>query len=289
MIAGDRGFARRITDNHRRAVLLAAATAVPVGLILGLISLLIAPPVVALAVVVVTAALVALASWLGCEPLARHLIRAQPADPVAHARLVNLVEGLCITAGVPVPSLYVVDEPGLNAMTMGRGPHHASLVVTSGLLAGLNRIELEAVLAHELSHIKSDDILTSTLAVALFGILGATGMAAASDGPGRLLGWLLLPLEALAGVGLHFAVGPQREAIADMSGVALTRYPPALVAALEKLQQTGTLITSGSRATAHLWLGRPTPLVSPDRLGWLVRLYETHPPLDERIEALREL
>jgi heat shock protein HtpX len=289
MIAGDRSLARRITDNRRRAVVLVAAVAATGGLILGLISLLIVTPVLALAVVVVTAAVLALAAWWGCEPLARHFIRALPADPVAHARLINLVEGLCITAGVPVPALYIVDEPGLNAMTMGRGPRHASLVVTSGLLAGLNRIELEAVLAHELSHIKSYDILTSTLAVALFGILGATAMAAASDGRGRLVGWLLLPLSALGGVGLQVAVGHQREAIADLSGVALTRYPPALVAALEKLQQSGTLITSGSRATAHLWLGRPAPPVPADRLGWLVRLYETHPPLDERIEALREL
>jgi heat shock protein HtpX len=289
MIAGDRTLARRIADNRRRAVVLVAAAAGTGGLILGLISLLIVTPVVAFAVLVVTAGLLASAAWWGCEALARHFIRAQPADPVAHARLINLVEGLCITAGVPVPSLYVVDESGLNAMTMGRGPRHASLVVTSGLLAGLNRIELEAVLAHELSHIKSYDILTSTLAVALFGILGATAMAAASDGPGRLLGWLLLPLSALGGVGLQVAVGHHREAIADMSGVALTRYPPALVAALEKLQESGTLITSGSRATAHLWLGRPAPPVPADRIGWLVRLYETHPPLDERIEALREL
>jgi heat shock protein HtpX len=289
MIAGDRGLAQRVTDNRRRAVLLLVAVAATGGLVLGLLSLLIVTPIIAAGVVVVVAAGLAAAAWWGCEALARHFIRATPADPVTHARLINLVDGLCITAGVPPPALYVVDDPGLNALTMGRGPRHASLVVTSGLLAGLNRIELEAVLAHELSHIKSYDILTSTLAVALFGLLGTPARAAASNGSWRLLGWLLVPASALAGIGLQVAVGHQREAIADLSGVALTRYPPALVAALEKLQESGTVIRSGSPATAHLWLGQPVPPAPGDRLAWLVRLYETHPPLDERIEALREL
>jgi heat shock protein HtpX len=289
MIAGDRGLAQRAANNRRRAVFLVAAVAASCGLVVGLVSLLIVPPIAALAVLVVVAAVVAAAAWWGSDALARHLIGATPADPVAHARLFNLVDGLCITAGVPAPALYVVEDPGLNALTMGRGPRHGALVVTSGLLAGLNRIELEAVLAHELSHIKSYDILTSTLAVALFGLLGPPARAAATGGPGRLLGWLLLPASALAGVGLQLAVGHQREAVADLSGVAITRYPPALVAALEKLQQSGTLIRSGSPATAHLWLGQPVPPAPGTRLAWLVRLYETHPPLDERIEALREL
>jgi heat shock protein HtpX len=292
MIAGDRGLAQRIADNRRRALLLLLAVAVAGGVVVGLLSLLVVKPVVALGVVVVVATALGSDARGGCEAAEQRAMRALgavPADPVAHARLINLVGGLCITAGVPSPALYVVDDPGLNALTMGRGPRHGALVVTSGLLAGLNRIELEAVLAHELSHIKSYDILTSTLAVALFGPLGAPARSAASGGRGRLLGWLLLPVEALAGLGLQLAVGRQREAIADLSGVALTRYPPALAAALEKLRESGTLIRSGSLATAHLWLGQPVPPVPGNRLAWLVRLYETHPPLDERIEALREL
>jgi heat shock protein HtpX len=289
MIAGDRGLAQRIADNRRRALALLVAVAAAGGLLVGLLSLLVVRPVVAGSVAVVGALALAAAAWWGCETLARGVIGAAPADPIAHARLFNLVDGLCITAGVPSPALYVVEDPGLNALTMGRGPRHGSLVVTSGLLAGLNRIELEAVLAHELSHIKSYDILTATLAVALFGPLGAPARSAASGGRGRLIGWLLLPVEALAGLGLQLAVGRQREAIADLSGVALTRYPPALAAALEKLRESGTLIRSGSLATAHLWLGQPVPPVPGNRLAWLVRLFETHPPLDERIEALREL
>jgi heat shock protein HtpX len=289
MIPGDPGLARRMRDNRRRAVMLVAGAGAIGGLVVGLLSLLVVPPLGALVVVLAVGSLLAAAAWWGCEGLARRLIRASPADPVAHARLFNLVEGLGMAAGVPQPALYVVDDPAMNALTMGRNPRHGVLVVTSGLLVGLSRIELEAVLAHELSHVKSYDILTSTLAVALFGILSAPARAATSKGRWRMLGWLLLPFSALAGFGLQLAVGHQREAIADLSGVRLTRYPPAMVSALEKLRGTGTLVRSGSPATAHLWLGRPVPPPPAGRLDWLSRLFETHPPLDERIEALREL
>jgi heat shock protein HtpX len=270
-------------------LLLLVAVGAAGGLVLALLSLLVVPPLAAILVWVVVGAALAAAAWWSCEPLARHFIPAEPADPIAHARLINLVDGLCISAGVPRPALDVVDEPGLNALTMGRSPRHASLVVTTGLLEGLSRIELEAVLAHELSHIKSYDIVTSTLAVALFGLLGGPARAAASRGPGRVLGWVLLPLEAPAGLGLQLAVGQHRESTADLAGVALTRYPPALVSALEKLQGEGTLIHAGAAATAHLWLGPPVPPPPAGRLGWLGQLFETHPSLDERIQALREL
>jgi heat shock protein HtpX len=104
-----------------------------------------------------------------------------------------------------------------------------------------------------------------------------------------VLGWVLVPFSALAGLGLQLAVGGQREAIADLSGVALTRYPPALVSALEKLRGTGTRLRSGSLAIAHLWLGPALPSPPAGRLAWLVQLFDTHPSLDERIEALSEL
>ncbi len=289
MIAGDGGLTKRVTGNRRRAVLQVASAAAVGGLVIGLLSWLVVPLAAAIAVFVVVGVALAAAAWWGCDGLCRRLTGGAPADPVAHARLVNLVEGLCITAGVPQPDLYVVDDPAANALSMGRNPRHASVVVTSGLLTALSRIELEAVLAHELSHIKSDDILTSSVAVPLFGILAGPARAAADNGPARLLGWLLLPFSALAGFGLQVAVGDHREAVADLRGVALTRYPPALVSALERLETTGTVVQGASLATAHLWLGCPVPPPPDGRLNWLSRLFETHPPLDERIEALREL
>jgi heat shock protein HtpX len=289
MIPGDPGLAHRVADNKRRAVLAVLAASATCGLVVGLISLLVVPVTAALGVFVAITAVMAATAWWGSEPLARRLIDARPADPVRHARLFNLVESLCVNAGIPPPALYVVEDAGLNALSMGRTPRHASLVVTDGLLERLNRIELEAVLAHELSHVKSDDILISTVAVALFGILGAPARAAAGGGPGAVVGYLLLPLSAAAGVGLQLVVGRQREELADLTGVAMTRYPPAMVAALEKMGEDGTLVHSGRPATAHLWLGSPVAPPASERLAWLSRLFETHPPLDERIEALREL
>jgi heat shock protein HtpX len=158
------------------------------------------------------------------------------------------------------------------------------------LLDRLSRIELEAVLAHELSHIKSFDTLPATVAVAAIGFLGAPARAASyGTGLRAAVGYALLPASALAGVGLQHTVGGHREEIADLSGVSLTRYPPAMITALEKLRGAGTAIASGSPATAHLWLGAPEPPARPLRAAWLRRLFETHPPLDDRIEALREL
>src|SRR5579859_2104856 len=289
MIASDGGLAERVKGNRRLTAMLVATAGGFGGLLVGLISLLLLPVLGAVIVAVVVGLAVAAAAWWGCEAFARHLIRAERADPVRHARLINLVEGLGSSAGVPTPGLYVVDDPGLNALTMGRTPRHASLVVTSGLLDGLSRIELEAVLAHELSHIKSYDILTSTLAVVLFGIFAAPARDAAGGGARAVVGWVLLPFSALAGLGLQVAVGRQREAIADLSGVALTRYPPALVSALENMQRAGTRLASGSPAISHLWLGPAVPDADVRRLSWLVELFETHRPLDERIEALSEL
>jgi heat shock protein HtpX len=285
------GITDRASENRHRAILLVAATAAVVGLVVAVLAALLTALLVALALGLVVAAVIATLAWWGSAALALHLLRAQPADPIAHARLFNLVEGLGANAGVPQPALFVLADPALNALTMGRSPHHASLVVTSGLLDQLSRVELEAVLAHELSHVRNDDILTATVAVSLFGLLGGPARAAAGSGGGVVLAMLLLPVTALGGLGLRLSLDPHREETADSSGVHLTRYPPALVTALEKMQRLGTTVSAGSAspATAHLWLGAPLPPPTSARVAWLSRLYDTHTPLDERIEALREL
>ena len=291
MIGVDQEVARRVSGNKHRALVLVALSAAAVGLVVALVGLLVAPPAVAVIVGLLVGLAVAAAAWWGSVPLALHLLGAAPADPIIHARLFNLVEGLGANAGVAQPTLFVVADPGLNALTMGRSPRRALLIVTSGLLDQLNRIELEAVLAHELSHIRSEDIVTATVAVGLFGLFGGPARAATGGGAGAFLSYLLVPVAALAGLGLQFSIDPHREEAADSAGVHLTRYPPALVAALEKMQRGGTLIGGGAAApaTAHLWLGGPLSPPASNRLAWLSRLYDTHPPLDERIEALREL
>jgi heat shock protein HtpX len=242
------------------------------------------------------------------DAVALAMSRARPADEVTYARLHNIVEGLCIAAGLPKPRVYIIDDEAPNAFATGRDPKHAAIAVTTGLLEKMNRIELEGVIAHELSHIKNYDILVSTLAVTLVGFI-----ALASDigirmlwwGGGRrrndnndggpfailaILGFVLLILAPIIAQLMQFAVSRKRESLADLSGVELTRYPPGLIAALEKLRDDETVVHAHSRATAHLWIEQPMPTEREQgRLSRLNRLFDTHPPLDERIAALREL
>ena len=244
------------------------------------------------------------------DAVALAMSHAKPADPVEYARLHNLVEGLCIAAGLPKPRVYVISDPAPNAFATGRNPRHAAVAVTTGLLEKMNRVELEGVLAHELSHVKNYDILVSTLAVTLVGVIvvmadfslrfmwwgGPRSRDRQRDGGGgpqaifALVGIALLLLAPLAARLMQFAVSRRREALADVSGVAMTRYPPGLISALEKLKDDTTVVESSSRATAHLWIESPLARTKEEgRLSRLNRLFETHPPLEERIQALKEL
>lgn len=263
---------------------------------------------VGLIVALVFASGMAVLSYWKSDAIALSMSRAKPADPVQYARLHNLVEGLCIAGGLPKPRLYVIDDPAPNAFATGRNPKHAAIAVTTGLLEKMNRVELEGVLAHELSHVKNYDILVSTIAVVLVGaivLVADFGVRFLWFGGGRrsgdrgegpvgailfLIGIALLALAPIIAKVMQFAVSRRREALADVSGVAMTRYPPGLIAALEKLRDDQTVVHSASRATAHLWIESPLARTKDEgRLSWLNRLFETHPPIEERIAALREL
>jgi heat shock protein HtpX len=248
-------------------------------------------------------------SYWKSDAVALRMSRARPADPVEFARLHNVVEGLCIAAGLPKPRVYIVDDDAPNAFATGRDPKHAAIAVTTGLLDKMNRVELEGVLAHELSHIKNYDILVSTIAVTLVGfiaIMSDIGIRTLWWGGGRsrddndrgggagailaIAGFALLILAPLIAQLMQFAVSRRRESLADISGVELTRYPPGLISALEKLRDDETVVHAHSRATAHLWIEQPMPTSREEgKLSRLNRLFDTHPPLDDRIAALREL
>lgn len=256
----------QIANNKRRCTTAMAQMAVPVAIVVALVAGLAAQNVLVFVVVALVVgglmAVVLRSVFAGAADVALRLTGARPADPTSHARLLNLVDGLCTSAGLPMPAVHVVADTAPNAFSVGRDPRSASLVVTEGLLASLTRIELEGVLAHELSHIKSHDILPSTLAVGL----------------------LRLPIGPLVRPLVERLVPPEREAIADVTGVGITRYPPGLIAALEKVRDSGATPASASAAptaspaTAHLWLAEPEG-----------RALAPRPPLEERIEALREL
>ena len=264
---------------------------------------------VGLVIAVLVAGGAAFLAYWKSDSIALAMSHARPADPQAYARFHNVVEGLCIAAGLPKPRLYVVEDSAPNAFATGRDPRHAALAVTTGLLEKMNRIELEAVLAHELSHVKNYDVLVSTLAVTMVGVIALLSDFALrflwwggprhrndrdkGSGPGAVLavvGFVLLLVTPVVARLMQFAVSRRRETLADVSGVALTRYPPGLIAALEKLKDDTTVVHSSSRATAHLWIESPLARRSEEgRLAWLNRLFDTHPPLEDRIQALKEL
>ena len=300
----------QVAANKRRSALLVAAFVALVTATAWAFGLLLGGGPVGLVVALVISGGTAFASYWKSDALALAMSHARPADPVVHARLHNLVEGLCIAGGLPKPRVYVIDDDAPNAFATGRDPKHAAIAVTTGLLDKLNRVELEGVLAHELAHVKNYDILVSTLAVTMVGLVALLadfglrflwwgGPRHRNDqhqgGPGpaaalAVFGFALLVLAPLAARLMQFAVSRRREALADVSGVSLTRYPPGLISALEKLRDDTTVVHSGSRATAHLWIESPVARTDEEgRLAWLGRLFDTHPPLEERIEALREL
>ncbi len=256
----------------------------------------------------VLAGAMAFFSYWRADKIALAVSRAKPADPAQYRRLYNLVEGLCIASGLPQPAIYIVDDPAPNAFATGRNPEHAAIAVTTGLLAMMDRVELEGVVAHELSHIKNYDILVSTLAVTLVGAIalvtdmairmmwwngGRSRRSGDQDNGGNplaLVGFALLILAPFVARAMQATISRKRETLADISACQLTRYPPGLISALEKLQADTTVTHSATSATAHMWIEQPMSGVGDQgRLGSVHRLFDTHPPLEERIALLKEL
>jgi heat shock protein HtpX len=300
----------QIASNKRRSAVLIAAFVLLVAAVVWAVNLLLGRGVPGLIIALVVAGGSALLAYWKSDAVALAMSHARPADSYEYARYHNLVEGLCIAAGLPKPRLYVIEDQAPNAFATGRNPRHAAVAVTTGLLEKLNRVELEGVLAHELSHIKNYDLLVSTLAVTMVGVVALLSdfslrflwwggprhrndRSGGHGGPAAILavlGFVLLLVTPLAARLMQFAVSRRRESLADVSGVALTRYPPGLISALEKLKEDTTVVHSSSRATAHLWIESPLARTPEEgRLARLNRLFDTHPPLEERIQALKEL
>jgi heat shock protein HtpX len=301
----------QIAQNKRRSALLIAGFVVFAVVVGWLLSWLLGGlGWVGLVIGLVVAAVGAVTAWYSSDKIALRMARARPVDPdesIEAQRLHNLVEGLCIAAGLPMPKLYIVDDPAPNAFATGRNPEHAAIAVTTGLLQRMNRVELEGVLAHELGHVKNYDTLTATVAAVLVGgiVIAADigsralffgGMRRRDNGNGNalalpflLIGILGLILAPVAARLLQLALSRQRETLADFTAVSFTRYPPGLISALEKLKEDSTVVQARSRATAHLWIESPIDVDPSHTSTKLNRLFLTHPPLEERIAALREL
>jgi heat shock protein HtpX len=299
----------QVASNKRRSVALIIAFVALVTAVGAALNLLLGNGIAFVVIALVVAGGSAALSYWKADTIALAVSRAHPASVEEHPRLHNIIEGLCIAAGLPKPRIYIVDDPAPNAFATGRNPKHAAIAVTTGLLEKMNRVELEGVLAHELSHIKNYDILVSTLAVTLVGVISIAsnvgirflwfGMGRNRDsdrnggGPQAILailGFVLLALSPLIARAMQAAVSRKRETLADVSGCEITRYPPGLISALEKLRDDTTVVGSASHATAHLWIEQPMAQTPEEgRLSRINRMFDTHPPLEERIALLREL
>lgn len=297
-----------IRTNKRRSVLLVAGFVVIVALVGAAVSWTVGGGVPFTIVALLVAGLMAWLSYWKSDKIALAVSRAKPADPHQYARLHNLVEGLCIASGLPKPGVYIIDDPAPNAFATGRNPKNSAIAVTTGLLEKMNRVELEGVVAHELSHIKNYDILVSTLAVTMVGAVAMlsdiairmmwwnggrvrrSGDHGNSSNPLALVGFVLLIIAPIAAAAMKASISRQRETLADVSACQMTRYPPGLISALEKLQDDTTVTHAATTATAHMWIEQPMSGVGDDgKLGGVHRLFNTHPPLEERIALLREL
>ena len=225
---------------------------------------------------------------------------AKLADGPEWLELNRIVENLAITAGLPKPRVYVINDPAPNAFATGRNPEHSAIAVTTGLLERLERSELEGVLAHELSHIGNRDILVMTVAVVLVGFLsiladmflrmghmGAWGRDNDNRAGAILMVFAVvaLILAPFAAQLMQFAISRRREFLADSSGALLTRYPEGLASALEKISSYKAPLKRANHATAHLFISNPFGAAEAGR--FLGKLFSTHPPIPERLAALR--
>lgn len=255
---------------------------------------------IGLVVALVIAAVMSLVSYRYGDRIVLRVSRAVPADRERYPKYHNLVEGLAIAAGMPKPALYVIEEPAPNAFATGRNPENSSVAVTTGLLEITNRVELEGVLAHELSHIKNRDMLVGTLTATLVGVVALISgwmRRAMFWGGGRrkggapivliigLVGAILAPLVAQL---IRFAVSRRREYLADADGALLTRYPPGLASALRKISQSQNQMRVANNATAHLWLNQPSRAAG-EGVTAIEKLFSTHPPINDRIRILEEM
>lgn len=237
-------------------------------------------------------------SYWYSDKIALSLAKAHPATREQYFDFYTIVENLAITAGLPMPKIYVIEDPSPNAFATGRDKNHAVVAVTTGLLSIMNKSELEGVVAHEMSHIGNRDMLVSTVAVVLVGfvaivsdmmmrmsIFGGRRDDREGNGLFMIIGIVVAILAPIAATLIQLGISRKREYLADASGALLTRYPEGLASALEKISQYGRPMQTQSGAIAHLYIANP--LGSGKFRKSVGSLFSTHPPVEERIKRLR--
>jgi len=295
----------RIDSNRRSTFLLLlvfvallAGASIAIGIVLGL-------PYPLAPLLIIPFLIIAAMMYYSSSRVALAISQARQVTKDKEPELYRTVENLCIGAGLPMPKVYVIEDGSPNAFATGRDPDHASIAVTRGLLQKLDKLELEGVIAHELSHIGNYDIRMMTIVVVLVGLaalmadfalrLTLFGAGRRSSNRGRgggagvaiiyavaLLAIIVTPIVAQL---IRFAISRQREFLADSSAALLTRYPEGLARALEKISADPDPLEVANKATAHLYINNPLR----EHRSFLNNLFSTHPPIEERIQILRAM
>ena len=253
---------------------------------------------------VIFAVLMNFISYWWSDKIVLKMNGAQEVKRESNREIYNLVENLCITAGLPVPKIYIIEDASPNAFATGRNPEHAVVALTTGLIEILDRSELEGVIAHELSHVGNRDILLGTVVTVLVGFIAILadlflrislfGGVRGGDGDDRKLQLVFtvvaLVLAILAPIGavlMQMAISRKREYLADADGALLTRYPEGLASALEKLSKSGESLKKASKPMAHMYI--VNPFKGKKAQGFLTKMFMTHPPIEERVAKLRAM
>jgi len=254
-----------------------------------------------LVVAVIIAVLQSFLSYWHSDKIILAMTHAKPIEKKDNPELYRIVENLSIAAGLPLPKIYIIEERQPNAFATGRDQNHSVVAVTRGLLEKLDRAELEGVIAHELSHIGNKDMLLGTAIIILVGVVallsnlflrisfwGGVSRRRSRDSSGQIimiLGIAAAILAPIVAALIRLAISRKREFLADATGALLTRYPEGLARALEKISADSTPLKAANTSTAHLFIS--SPFKGKQSQNWLTKLFMTHPPVEERIKALR--
>lgn len=293
----------QISKNKRNSIVLCAVFIIFVGFLGWVFSQLTAMGNMGIVLAVLIAAAWAFSSYYWSDRIVLAISRARPLEKHEYPHLFHAVEGLAIAAGIPTPKVYVIEDTAPNAFATGRNPEHSVVCVTTGLLQKLNRLELEGVIAHELSHVKNYDILFGSLVVVMVGVVSLLSdwiLRSFLWGGGRrrrdeeggqaqvillVVGLVLAILAPIIAQLVRLSISRKREFLADASGAMITRYPQGLADALRKLDADTEPLEAANKATAHMYIVNPLKEYG----GAINRLFSTHPPIEERIKALEAM
>lgn len=294
-----------VKNNKAKSVFLMAAFILIIGVLGSIIGIVYGNLYFGLTLAIIFSLAYSVIGFYSGDSMILKMSGAKPVTKKEYPYLYHTIEGLAISAGMPTPQAYVIEDSALNAFATGRDPKNASITVTTGLLKSMNRQELEGVVAHEMSHIKNYDIRFMMLTAVLVGIVvllsdfllrsflrGGHGGKRDSKGGGQIaliliiLGLILSLLAPLIGELIKLSISRKREFMADASSAILTRYPPGLASALRKISKDADpLVDKANKATAHLFISTPFR----NKTGLVTNLFATHPPIEERIKRLESM